>query len=142
RFAASWTVNFTWSMCSGERYLGAPRPGERFTTKMPLAASRSKSRTILSLTSLGSAPFQLANGWMAPYSCGGVLKFAATSRTDGTVTCCHGRCADSANGKSNSTSVLAGLLISIHLPPARLQPRLGPPMRRYGVKPDAPPLPD
>jgi hypothetical protein len=31
------------------------------------------------------------NGWMAPYSRGGVLKFAATSFSGGTVICCHGR---------------------------------------------------
>jgi hypothetical protein len=30
---------------------------------------------------------------MAPYSRGGVLKFAAASRTGGTVICCHGLCA-------------------------------------------------
>src|SRR5450755_4625340 len=93
-------------MCSGERYLGSPRPGERLTTKMPLAASRSKSRTILARTSLGSGPFQLANGWMAPYSCGGDLKFAATSPRDGTVSCCQGRCANRAAADSGKRSSL------------------------------------
>src|ERR1035438_5881186 len=41
---------------------------------------------------------------MAPYSCGGALKFAATSPTDGTVISCQGRCASIAgvrNGKRN-----------------------------------------
>jgi hypothetical protein len=33
------------------------------------------------------------NGWMAPYSRGGVLKLAATSLSDGIVICCQGRCA-------------------------------------------------
>src|ERR1035437_4681566 len=36
--------------------------------------------------------------WIAPYSRGGVRKFAATSRTTGTVICCHGRCAASTRG--------------------------------------------
>src|ERR1017187_2383042 len=80
-------------MCSGERYAGTPRPGETFTTKTPLADSRSRSWTILPILSLASGPFQLVKGWMAAYSCGGALKLAATSRTDGTVICCQGCCA-------------------------------------------------
>src|ERR1035437_5588999 len=58
---------------------------------MPLAESRSRSWTILAFLSLASGPFQLVKGWMAPYSCGGALKLAAASRTDGTVICCQGR---------------------------------------------------
>ena len=115
RFAASSTVNFIWSMCSGDRYFGSPRPGERFTTKMPLAASRSKSRTILCRTSLGSGPFQLANGWMAPYSCGGALKFAATSRMEGTVTCCHDRCAKAGHDARNKKNVVVKTLLLMEL---------------------------
>src|ERR1017187_9519452 len=101
-------------MCSGERYLGSPRPGERLTTKMPLAASRSKSRTILVRTSLGSGPFQLANGWMALYSCGGDLKFTATSRRDGTVSCCQGRCANRAAADSGKRrSLIADFILCL-----------------------------
>ena len=70
---------------------GALRPGERLMMKMPFADSRSRSRLIRARTSAGSAPFQLWNGWIAPYSRGGALKFAATSAVDGTVTTCHGR---------------------------------------------------
>src|ERR1035441_1217036 len=64
RFLASWTTNFTWSMCSGVRYIGTPFPGDILNTKMPLAASRSRSWTILAILSLASPPFQLRNGWM------------------------------------------------------------------------------
>jgi len=102
RFLASWTRNFIWFICSGVRYSGTPRPGETFTTKMPLAESRSRSRTILPILSLASGPFQLANGWMAPYSCGGALKLAAASRSDGTVSCCQGRCAGRTGASSGS----------------------------------------
>src|ERR1035438_7795149 len=111
-------------MCSGERYFGSPRPGERFTTKTPLAASRSKSRRIRALTSLGSAPFQLANGWMAPYSRGGALKFAATSPTEGIVICCHGLCAIAENEKRHNKNVLVRPLALIDLPPDRKSTRL------------------
>jgi hypothetical protein len=95
-------------MCSGERYFGSPRPGARLNTKTPLADSRSRSRTILALISLASGPFQLRNGWMAPYSRGGVLKFAAASPTGGTVICCHGRCAIKVNAHSNAYCELKG----------------------------------
>src|SRR6185369_10968582 len=88
RFAASCTVNFICAMCSGDRYFGSPRPGETFTTNMPLAASWSRFPHLLVRA---SGPFQLAKGWIAPYSRGGVLKFAAASRIDGTVICRQGR---------------------------------------------------
>src|ERR1035437_10565782 len=96
RFAASATVNFTWAMCSGDRYFPSPgdlRPGDMLKMKIPLADNRSRSRKIFARPTGGSAPFQLWNGWIAPYSCGGALKFAATSATEGTVICCQGRCA-------------------------------------------------
>src|ERR1039457_2962635 len=80
-------------MCSGVRYSGTPRPGDTFTMKTLLALSLSRSSTILAILSLASGPFQLINGWMAPYSCGGSLKLAATSFTDGNVISCQGRCA-------------------------------------------------
>src|SRR5208283_1033755 len=84
-------------MCPGERYAGSPwaisrRPGERLMMNIPFADMRSKSVTIRCLTSAGSAPFQLVNAAIAPYSRGGALKFAATSLVDGTVISCHGRC--------------------------------------------------
>jgi hypothetical protein len=45
---------------------------------------------------------------MAPYSCGGALKLAATSRTDGTVICCQGRCAGKTAANSGTkASVLS-----------------------------------
>ena len=59
--------------------------------KMPFADSRSRSREMRCRTSAGSVPFQLWKGWIAPYSRGGALKFAATSWVKGTVTCCQGR---------------------------------------------------
>ena len=114
RLAASATVYFTWSMCSGERYLPSPgtrRPGDRFTMKIPFAASRSKSRLMRARTSAGSAPFQLANGWIAPYSCGGAAKFAAASFTLGTVICCHGRCASIAVGIRSSRDIFRAVFI-------------------------------
>ena len=67
--------------------------------------------------SCGSGPFQLANGWMAPYSCGGDLKFAATSTAEGMVISCQGRCAIAANEKRRNTSDPAKPLIFISLPP-------------------------
>src|ERR1035438_10410480 len=54
-------------MCSGVRYIGTPFPGDILNTKMPLAARRSRSWTILAILSLASPPFQLRNGWMAPH---------------------------------------------------------------------------
>src|ERR1035437_643045 len=102
RLASSATVYFTWSMWPGERYAGSPwaisrRPGERLMMKMPFADRRSRSRLIRCRTSAGSVPFQLWKGCIAPYSRGGALKFAATSRVDGTVTCCHGRASCASN---------------------------------------------
>src|ERR1035441_7860282 len=113
RFLASWTTNFTWSMCSGVRYIGTPFPGDILNTKMPLAASRSRSWTILAILSLASPPFQLRNGWMAPYSRGGVLKLAAASRTDGTVSVCQGRWATAANeSRRRRTSLESGFMVT------------------------------
>src|SRR5271157_4985359 len=92
RLAACSTANFIRRRYSRERYAGSPpRATEMFATNMPLAAIRSKSWTMLSLA---CAPFQPIHGWMAPYSRGGVLKFAATSRTGGATIRCHGRCAN------------------------------------------------
>jgi hypothetical protein len=54
---------------------------------------------------------------MAPYSRGGALKFAATSRKEGIVICCHGLCAGTSNGKRKNTSVPVRLLSFMHLPP-------------------------
>ena len=79
---------------------------------MPLAASRSRSWTIAAIRPLASGPFQLVNGWMAPYSRGGALKFAATSRSEGTVTCCQGRWAGRTNAtKGNTANVVKALFI-------------------------------
>jgi hypothetical protein len=63
------------------------------------------------------------NGWMAPYSCGGVLKLAAASRTDGAVICCQGRCASNATARSGNRSIFIAVFISKHLgiPIDRLQ---------------------
>src|SRR5664279_6333114 len=81
---------------------------------MPLAASQSRSWTILAILSLASGPFQLMNGWMAPYSCGGLLKFAATSRTEGTVICCHGLWA---GRTAASSGMMASLLSTFFIKP-------------------------
>src|ERR1035441_10799902 len=43
---------------------------------------------------------------MAPYSCGGALKFAAASPTDGTVISCQGRCASIAGAKSGKRNIV------------------------------------
>ena len=100
RLAACSTANFIRRRYSGERYAGSPpRATEMFATNMPLAAMRSKSWTMLSLA---CAPFQPIHGWMAPYSRGGVLKFAATSPAGGTTICCHGRCANNAPAMSGT----------------------------------------
>ena len=105
RFASSPTMYFTRSMCPGERYAGSPlaisrRPGERLIMKIPFASIWSRSKEILRRTSAWSAPFQLWNCCIAPYSRGGEMKFAATSAVDGTVITCHGRgdCACAAPG--------------------------------------------
>src|SRR5271157_1353502 len=52
---------------------------------------------------------------MAPYSRGGVLKFATASPTDGTVICCQGRCASNAVAPSEKRSTLIAVFIEQHL---------------------------
>jgi len=53
RFAASWTMNFTSSMCPGDRYGGSPGdlcPDARLKTNIPFADMRSKSAVIRCLS--------------------------------------------------------------------------------------------
>jgi hypothetical protein len=57
---------------------------------------------------------------MAPYSRGGVLKFAAASPTGGAVICCHGRCAIKVNAHSNGIASLRATLMD--KPPMRDTP--------------------
>src|ERR1035437_1908042 len=66
---------------------------------MPLATNWSNSDTIRAWVS--SLPHMAQ--WMAPYSRGGVRKLPAASRTEGTVICCHGRCAARARGSRTGT---------------------------------------
>src|ERR1039458_4472502 len=114
RFLASPTANLARSSCSGERYLGFRRlPHPMFTTYTPSARAWSRSETILARVI--SPP--LVNQRMAPYSRGGVLKFAAASRTGGTVICCHGLCAIKVNEGSNAIASLRVTLMD--KPPLR-----------------------
>src|ERR1019366_3280371 len=109
RFFASSTANLARSSCSGERYLGFRRlPHPMFTTYTPSARAWSSSETIL--VRVISPPF--VNQRMAPYSRGGVLKFAAASRTGGTVICCQGLCAGKVTENSKGIANLSATFIN------------------------------
>ncbi len=80
RLAASAAMNFTSSMCPGERYGGSPGdffPDARLKRNIPFADMRSRSAVIRCFSATGSGPSHPVNGEIAPYSCGGDLKFAA-----------------------------------------------------------------
>src|ERR1035437_4108943 len=123
RFLDSSTANLARSSCSGERYLGFRRlPHPMFTTYTPSARAWSISETILARVI--SPPF--VNQRMAPYSRGGVLKFAAASRTGGTVICCHGLCAIKV--RENSKGIANLDVTFINKPPSRCRRVTNPPV--------------
>ena len=72
----------------------------------------------LAFRSLASGPFQTINGWMAPYTCGGDLKFAAAWLNDGAVTCCQGRWAGKAPASNSAIdSEMSTFFIPERIPP-------------------------
>jgi len=73
---------------------------------MPIGREPVEVLTILAILSLASGPFQLVNGWIAPYSWRRRFEIGGPSRTDGTVICCQGRCA-------GNTAANSGMIASV-----------------------------
>src|ERR1022692_3522588 len=68
---------------------------------------------------------------MAPYSCGGDLKFAATSRSDGTETCCQGRGpSNAAARREKRSSLIAAFIPTPRGPKSAFSPTVYSPAQR------------